>query len=169
MVSITIPDGTLSVSGCELTETYSPAAIDMAPATRPAIPAIRMSAGAAAAAATPMMRLAVDGLTWIAMDRRILHQIGDGDGERIHIHQRQKRCAIGRQMQAPAGRYSTLVIPPSTNIVWPVMKLEASEARKMMAPANSSTSPQRRIGVRFSSQPENSSLAASAALRSVRK
>ena len=32
-----------SVSDCELTETYSPAAIDMAPATSPAMPAIRMS------------------------------------------------------------------------------------------------------------------------------
>ena len=31
-----------SVSDCELTETYSPAAIDMAPATSPAMPAIRM-------------------------------------------------------------------------------------------------------------------------------
>src|SRR4029434_3672723 len=32
-----------SVSDCELTETYSPAAIDIAPATRPAIPAIRIA------------------------------------------------------------------------------------------------------------------------------
>lgn len=31
-----------SVSACEQTETYSPAAIDMAPATRPATPATRM-------------------------------------------------------------------------------------------------------------------------------
>ena len=32
-----------SVSDCELTETYSPAAIDMAPATSPAMPAISTS------------------------------------------------------------------------------------------------------------------------------
>src|SRR5437764_40396 len=37
-----------SVSACEWTETYSPAAIDIAPATRPATPVIRMLADAAA-------------------------------------------------------------------------------------------------------------------------
>ena len=36
-----------SVSACELTDTYSPAAIDMAPATSPATPATRISARAA--------------------------------------------------------------------------------------------------------------------------
>jgi hypothetical protein len=43
-----------------LTDTYSPAAIDMAPATSPATPAIRTSPGLAAAAATPTIRLAVE-------------------------------------------------------------------------------------------------------------
>src|SRR4029453_374610 len=47
-----------SVSACELTETYSPAAIDNAPATRPATPATRMSLRLARAAATPPTRLA---------------------------------------------------------------------------------------------------------------
>jgi hypothetical protein len=42
-----------SVSDCELTETYSPAAMDMAPETRPATPAIRTSRSEAAAEATP--------------------------------------------------------------------------------------------------------------------
>ena len=49
-----------SVSDCELTETYSPAAIDIAPATSPATSVIRISLGLAEAAATPTMRLAVE-------------------------------------------------------------------------------------------------------------
>jgi hypothetical protein len=49
-----------SVSACELTETYSPAAIDIAPATRPATPATRTFAWVARAEATPTNRLAVD-------------------------------------------------------------------------------------------------------------
>jgi hypothetical protein len=48
------------VSDCELTDTYSPAAIDMAPATSPAIPATKTSCCVAAAAATPTIRLAVE-------------------------------------------------------------------------------------------------------------
>lgn len=47
-----------SVSDCELTDTYSPAAIDMAPATIPAIPAINTSLCATVAA--PAMMLAVE-------------------------------------------------------------------------------------------------------------
>ena len=38
------------------------------------------------------------------------------------------------------------VLPPSTTIVWPVMKVEAGEARKTAAPAISCGSPMRRIG-----------------------
>ena len=49
-----------SVSAWELTETYSPAAMDIAPATSPAAPANSTSPCAVAAAATPTMRLAVD-------------------------------------------------------------------------------------------------------------
>src|SRR5450631_4561428 len=49
-----------SASRCELTETYSPTAIDIAPATSPAIPAIRMAPWEAEDARTPIMRLAVD-------------------------------------------------------------------------------------------------------------
>ena len=48
-----------SASVCELTETYSPAAIDIAPATSPARPAIRISGRPDPAAATPTTRLAV--------------------------------------------------------------------------------------------------------------
>ena len=43
-----------------LTETYSPAAIDMAPATSPATPATRMPVCDVPAAATPNTRLAVE-------------------------------------------------------------------------------------------------------------
>ena len=49
-----------SLSACELTETYSPAAMDMAPATRPASPAVSTAARSAPAAATPIRRLAVE-------------------------------------------------------------------------------------------------------------
>ena len=55
-----------SVSACELTETYSPAAIDMAPATRPATPAIRMLPRSGVAAATPTIRLAVETMPSLA-------------------------------------------------------------------------------------------------------
>ena len=48
------------MSNCELTETYSPADIDMAPATKPATPAIKTSFRVAAAAATPTIKLAVE-------------------------------------------------------------------------------------------------------------
>ena len=47
-----------SVSACELTETYSPAAIDSAPPTSAAVPAISTApAVAPGAAATPTIRL----------------------------------------------------------------------------------------------------------------
>src|SRR6185437_9133323 len=49
-----------SASRCELTDTYSPAAIDSAPATSPAIPAVTIAARDAPDAATPSTRLAVD-------------------------------------------------------------------------------------------------------------
>src|SRR6185436_11937868 len=55
-----------SVSAWELTETYSPAAIDMAPATSPATPATRISWLPARAAATPTTRLAVDTMPSLA-------------------------------------------------------------------------------------------------------
>ena len=55
-----------SVSACELTETYSPAAIDSAPAKRPATPAISTSWRAAFAAATPTTRLAVETMPSLA-------------------------------------------------------------------------------------------------------
>ena len=50
----------------ELTETYSPAAIDMAPATKPATPAIITSFCVAAAAATPTIKLAVETMPSLA-------------------------------------------------------------------------------------------------------
>src|SRR5262249_30586975 len=50
----------ISVSDCELTETYSPAAMDIAPATSPAMPASNTLVWDAAAEATPRIRLAVE-------------------------------------------------------------------------------------------------------------
>src|SRR5215469_9389416 len=55
-----------SVSDCELTDTYSPVAIDMAPATKPATPATRTAFFVAAAAATPTIKLAVDRMPSLA-------------------------------------------------------------------------------------------------------
>ena len=55
-----------SVSDWELTETYSPAAIDMAPATKPAIPASNTSLRPAFEAATPTTRLAVETIPSLA-------------------------------------------------------------------------------------------------------
>src|SRR3954462_2840378 len=49
-----------SASRWELTETYSPAALEGAPATSPAIPAVMMAARDASEAATPRTRLAVE-------------------------------------------------------------------------------------------------------------
>src|SRR5258705_3148809 len=46
-----------------------------------------------------------------------------------------------------AAYVDAVVTPPSTTIVWPVMKVEASEARYATAPAISSGSPMRRSGV----------------------
>src|SRR5207342_3518494 len=49
-----------SVSACDCTDTYSPAAIDIAPAASPATPAVSTAAGEAPVAATPTIRLAVE-------------------------------------------------------------------------------------------------------------
>ena len=55
-----------SVSACELTDTYSPAAIESAPAARPATPATSTALRVASAAATPISRLAVDTMPSLA-------------------------------------------------------------------------------------------------------
>src|SRR4051812_48886816 len=55
-----------SASRCELTETYSPAAIDRAPATSPAVPAVTTALVDSPAAATPSTRLAVDTMPSLA-------------------------------------------------------------------------------------------------------
>ena len=55
-----------SASRCELTDTYSPAAIDSAPATSPAIPAVTIAVLDAPDAATPSTRLAVDTMPSLA-------------------------------------------------------------------------------------------------------
>src|SRR5436190_13025528 len=55
-----------SVSDWELTETYSPAAIDIAPATKPAMPATRMVLRLDSAAATPKIKLAVETIPSLA-------------------------------------------------------------------------------------------------------
>lgn len=54
------------MSDCELTETYSPAAIDMATATSPATPAMKTLFCVVAAAATPTIKLAVETMPSLA-------------------------------------------------------------------------------------------------------
>ena len=55
-----------SESRWELTDTYSPAAIDSAPAINPATPAVAMALADAPAAATPSTRLAVETMPSLA-------------------------------------------------------------------------------------------------------
>ena len=55
-----------SASRCELTETNSPTAIDIAPATSAATPAVSTVARDASAAATPTIRLAVETIPSLA-------------------------------------------------------------------------------------------------------
>ena len=49
-----------SVSRCDDTDTYSPRAIETAPATRPAMPAVSSAARVLLAAATPTSNAAVE-------------------------------------------------------------------------------------------------------------
>ena len=51
------------------------------------------------------------------------------------------------EMRYAKAHVAAVVTPPSTTMVWPVMKVEASEARYATAPAISSGSPMRRSGV----------------------
>src|SRR6185369_12874617 len=55
-----------------------------------------------------------------------------------------------RSSRTPPGagkdHVAAVVTPPSTTMVWPVMKVEASDARYATAPAISSGSPMRRSG-----------------------
>ena len=55
-----------SVSACELTETYSPAAMDIAPATKPASPASKTAFRPLCAAATPTTSDAVETIPSLA-------------------------------------------------------------------------------------------------------
>ena len=73
------------------------------------------------------------------------------------------RCRRARR------RHKVAVTPPSTYRIWPLTNFEASLARNTAGPTRSSTSPQRRDGVRPISQLLNSGFLTSASLSSVLK
>src|SRR6185295_18199139 len=91
-----------SASRCELTDTYSPAAIDSAPATSPAIPAVTIATRDAPDAATPSTRLAVDRMPSLApstaarsqLDRR-LRCIGEPEPDPRTRMDRTRRRRVG--------------------------------------------------------------------------
>src|ERR1035437_3625541 len=85
-----------SVSDCELTDTYSPAAIDIPPATSPAPPAINTAFWFAAAAATPAIKLAVE----------MMPSLAPRTAARIHP-MRPTRCFSGC-MRKPLIQYHLL-------------------------------------------------------------
>ena len=64
---------------------------------------------------------------------------------------------------------SVAVKPPSTYKIWPLTNLEASLAKNTTAPPRSSTSPQRRLGVRPTNQLVNCGSAANFSVSSVLK
>ena len=70
-----------SVSRWELTETYSPNAIDTAPATSPAIPAVNIGPRSTVAAATPTTMPAVDTIPSLAPNTPARSQFNVEDTE----------------------------------------------------------------------------------------
>src|SRR5262249_12271166 len=101
-------------------------------------------------------------------------QLRGADGGRGHLLDAQVAGGVDDEgfhgLLVPFGSgQSVAVTPPSTYRMWPLTKREASLARNTAASARSSTSPQRRDGVRPISQRLNSSLATSACVSSVLK
>src|SRR6476619_2015361 len=76
-------------------------------------------------------------------------RLGD-EGQYLAVSQVSPSSLPSAQLRTGArttGHTDAVVTPPSTTMVWPVMKVEASEARYATAPAISSGSPIRRSGV----------------------
>ena len=108
-----------SASRCELTETYSPAAIDSAPATRPAMPAVTIAAPDAPDAATPSTRLAVDRMPSLAPSTAArsqldtVAQVDRGSGPRRAHAALDRTPRVGR-IQARRGVRWMCASPQST-------------------------------------------------------
>ena len=76
----------------------------------------------------------------------------------VHVHRspggevREPRDLLHLLLPSPgsragSGAAQTAESPPSTYTIWPVMKLDSSEASRMMGPTSSYGSPRRRIGI----------------------
>ena len=76
-----------SVSACDCTDTYSPAAIDIAPATVPATPAARIAPWPTPPAATPTTRPATETMPSLAPSTAARNQ-----------PTRSLRCSSGRRL-----------------------------------------------------------------------
>jgi hypothetical protein len=70
-----IASNAFSLSFCELTETYYPAAIDIAPAIRPAIPAVKITLLFAVAPATPTTKPEIETIPSLAPSTAALSQL----------------------------------------------------------------------------------------------
>src|SRR3954471_11041448 len=98
-----------SVSRWELTDTYSPAAIERAPATRPAMPAVTIAADDAPDAATPRTRLEVERIPSLAprtaarsQFERLLRWTSGFDGARVMERPGHQRHATFRSAPTSA-------------------------------------------------------------------
>src|SRR6476620_8779836 len=100
-----------SASRCELPETYSPAAIESAPATNPAIPAVTIAVPDAPDAATPSTRLAVERIPSLAPstaarsqpDRRLRWTSGVNNG--AHTPDRRYSAAPAARQDGVLGAH----------------------------------------------------------------
>jgi hypothetical protein len=89
----------LTLTGSALTETYSPTAIDIEPATRPATPAIKMACFDAEAAATPLSVVAFASLDTVECVKRYFKT--QGPPARDEYFRRDQAISLGNCTAKP--------------------------------------------------------------------